>query len=142
MIKIRIPKNFFDELPPAPPYIPVTRQEDEDDTQSDSGSIFRTACDSYGILREYPCGKPSITPDNHHSISNISDSPNLSLDPSQSHPSSSSSSSQSHSGIATQKLVSTNIYEPFQNASTFHLMDWFYRPSLTKSIAELNTLVK
>src|SRR5258707_8085094 len=75
MIKIRIPKNFFDELPPAPPYIPVTGQEDEDDTQSDSGSIFRTACHSYGILREYPCGKPSITPDNHKpSITPVLDS--------------------------------------------------------------------
>jgi hypothetical protein len=91
---------------------------------------FRTARDSYGILREYPCGKPSITPDHHHSISKVSDSPYLSLDPLQSYPSS-----------ANPKLM-TNIFEPFRNASTFRLMDWFYRPSMTKSIAEVNMLVK
>ena len=77
-----------------------------------------------------------ITPDPHHSISKVSDSPYLSLDPSQPLP----SIPRSLSGTATQKLA--KIFAPFQNASTFRLMDWFYRPSLTKSIVEVNALVK
>jgi len=121
MIRIRIPRNFPDILPPAPPYIPPTEPEDEDDSESTTALIgFRTACDSYGISREYPCGKPSITPNSHNSIYEVSDSPYL-------------------SSLTTNP---TNNFEPFRNASTFRLMDWFYRPSITKSIAEVNALVK
>ena len=100
---------------------------------------FRTAPDSYGVLREYPCGKPSITPDRHHSISEVSDSPYLALNPSQS-----PSASQSHSAISSHKLTMkpTNPFAPFQNASTFRLMDWFYRSSIKKSNAELNELIR
>ena len=35
-----------------------------------------------------------------------------------------------------------NPFGPFWNVSTYRLMDWFYRPSLTKSISELSALVR
>ena len=38
--------------------------------------------------------------------------------------------------------VATDFFEPFHNPSTFRLMSWFSRPSITKSITELNTLVR
>jgi hypothetical protein len=59
--------------------------EDDDGAESATGPLegFRTARDIYGVSREYSFGRPSITPDLHHTISKISDSPYQSLDPSQ-----------------------------------------------------------
>ena len=118
-MKIRIPQRFHDYLPPAPPYIP----EDDDTSsasESDARSPFRTEYDSYGVFREYLHGKPSITPDLFYTLTDISDSPYLPV----------------------VKNSATQFFEPFRNASIFRLMTWFYRPSITKSITELNTLVK
>jgi hypothetical protein len=127
-LRIRIPRRFQDELPPAPPYIP-----DDNDIPS---NLFRTERDSYGVLREYVHGKPSITPDLYHTLTDITDSPYLALDPS-------SRSRQDHPvQSVSSNTVDTEFFEPFRNPSTFRLMAWFYRPSITKSITELNTLVK
>lgn len=41
---------------------------------------FRTDRDSFGILREYSQGCPSITPDDYHSLSKKSDSPYHAID--------------------------------------------------------------
>ena len=131
-MKIRIPQRFLDELPPAPPYIP-----DDDDisfvSESDVHPPFRTEEDSYGVFREYLHGSPSITPDLYHSLIDITDSPYLALDPSNPGP---------HCLANIITLTGTKFFEPFPNPSTFRLMSWFYRPSITKSITELNTLVQ
>jgi hypothetical protein len=128
-LRIRIPQRFRDELPPAPPYIP-----DDDDTssrsESEAHSPFRTENDSYGVFREYLHGKPSITPDLYHTLTDISDSPYLSSAPD--HP----------LALQSVKKVASEFFEPFRNPSTFRLMTWFYRPSITKSITELTSLVK
>jgi hypothetical protein len=130
-LKIRIPQRFQDELPPAPPYIP-----DDDDisefsgSESNAHSPFRTEHNSYGVFREYLHGKPSITPDLSHTLTDVTDTPYLAPDPSSSRP--------NHQ----VQIVATEFFEPFRNPSTFRLMSWFYRPSITKSITELNTLVK
>jgi hypothetical protein len=133
-LKIRIPKRFQDELPPAPPYIP---DDDDDDisyvSESDAHSPFRTEPDSYGVFREYLHGKPSITPDLYHTLTDVTDAPYLTLDP--------SNSGQYHPVQMVEK-VATVFFEPFRNPSIFRLMSWFYRPSITKSITELNSLVK
>ena len=133
ILKIRIPRRFQDELPPAPPYIP-----DDDDisgSEFDAHSPFRSEEDSYGVFREYLHGKPSITPDLYHNLTDITDSPYLALDP--------SSSGRYHPMQMIKKgFTGTEFFEPFRNASTFRLMSWFYRPSITKSITELNTLVE
>ena len=49
-------------------------------------NAYRTTPDSYGVLREYQCGKPSITPDELYSITAVSDSPYLATDPEDSVP--------------------------------------------------------
>jgi hypothetical protein len=135
-LKIRIPQRFRDELPPAPPYIP---DDDNISSRSESDAAhspkFRTEQDGYGVFREYLHGKPSITPDLYHTLTNVTDSPYLALDPSSSVP----NSRPYHPAAPVQ---TTKFFEPFPNPSTFRLMTWFYRPSITKSITELNTLVK
>jgi len=97
---------------------------------------------SYGVLQEYTQGKPSITPDQYHTLSEVADSPYLALDPSSG--SSLRQSLQSAFGTAIQKVATQTreFFEPFCNALIFCLMTWFYQPSITKSIVELNSLVK
>ena len=150
--KIRIPREFHNELPPAPLYIPEPDDSDGDlnndgtppsETQSsNASSIFQTEHDSYSVLREYTQGKPSITPDQYHTLSEVTDLPYLALDPSSG--SSLCQSLQSAFGTAVQKVVTQmrEFFEPFHNALIFRLMTWFYQPSITKSIVELNSLVK
>ena len=141
-MKIRIPRRFRDELPPAPPDIPAADNLEEelgsprpsDSVEEASGSAFRTEPDSYGVIREYACGKPTTTPDHLYSISDTS---NLYQDPLPAR-----FSSVVGSAIETLKHTAVNFFQPFRNASIFHLMSWFYRPSITKSIGELNSLVK
>ena len=138
-MKIKIPRRFQDELPPAPPYIP-----NDDDissgSESDARSPFQTQPDSYGVFREYLHRKPSITPDLYHTLCDVSDSPYLALDPSGSGPYHPVQSLQMVKKVATDSR--SWFFEPFRNPSTFRLMTWFYRPSITKSITKLNTLVK
>jgi len=40
------------------------------------------------------------------------------------------------------KVVIKHFYEPFWNPTIFHLMSWFYCLLITKSIGEVNALVK
>jgi len=101
---------------------------------------FRTECDSYGVYREYAHGKPTITPDQHYTLSDVSDSPYLSLDPSASTPT-------SILGLVFQKVQQTvkvlkPFFAPFRNPTVYRLMDWFYNSSVTKSLHDLNQLVK
>ena len=147
-----------DELPPPPPYIPAINDNSLDDTNldfstpidpnippnSNTGYIFLTTPDSYGIYRKYSNGKPSITPDENYNISDISDSPYLALNPS-------SSSAMPHASSTTNKLAEaaksatnavTTFFAPFRNASIYRLITWFYNSSNTKSISELNSLVR
>ena len=78
---IRLPKRYRDELPPAPPIPipdpePIAEQTQESPTERpelvrESSNTFRTAPDSYGVLREYLPGKPSITPDELYSLTGV-----------------------------------------------------------------------
>jgi hypothetical protein len=70
-------------------------------------------------------------------MSNISDSPYLALDV--------TSESQSLLTVSLRNPVekpSISFFAPFRNASTYRLMSWFYNSSTTKSLGELNSLVK
>lgn len=131
-------------IPDPDPFIEDTASDDPEDETVDTSNVYRTDPDSYGIIREYLHGKPSITPDGNYSLTEVSDSPNIVTE----------DSSDSH--IASRKFLSPlqtlyqaatsttqTIFAPFRNASIYHLMTWFYRSeSNTKSITELNSLVK
>src|ERR1700679_402352 len=141
-----------DELPPHPPLIQDPEMDTEEDVdahlesqQSDQDihsakytGPFCTESDSYGVHREYAHGKPTITPDQYYSISDVSDSPYLS-DP--------SAPSASILGLTLQKVQHTvkslkPFFAPFHNPTVYRLMDWFYNSSVTKSLHDLNPLVK
>ena len=70
----------------------------------------------------------------------VLDSPYLSLNPS-------TSAATSIFGLAFQKVRQTitalkPFYAPFRNPTIYRLMDWFYNCSITKSLLDLNQLVK
>lgn len=144
-LMFRAPRQFQDELPPAPPYIPaVDNLSDEElgspSAQSDPAKkdLFRTEPDSYGVFREYAFGKPATTPDHLYSISDVSNPSVLAQN-------STPGSTLTHAfGSAVRQLKNKagNLFEPFRNASIFRLMSWLYRPSIIKSIGEVNALVK
>ena len=145
---IRIPQRFQDELPPAPPYIPAANNLDEEigsppafhSVEKESQPAFRTEPDSYGVFREYAHGKPTITPDHLYSISDVSNSSHHALGPSLG--SIARISSVLGSAVESLKNKTVMFFEPFRNASIFHLMAWFNRASVIKSISKLNMLVK
>jgi hypothetical protein len=138
-------------LPPAPP-IPIPEpepviedsiSENTSEDTSETSNIFRTDPDSYGIVREYLHGKPSITPDIHYDITEVSDSPYIDTD------NSSISRANNSTFISPiQKIcqiaasAAQTFFSPFRNASTYRLITWFYGASNTKSVTELNSLVK
>jgi hypothetical protein len=115
-----------------------SQQSDQDFPLAKTSGPFCTEYDSYGVYREYEHGKPTITPDQYYSISDVSDSPYLS-DP--------SASSASILGLTLQKVQHTvrslkPFFAPFRNPTVYRLMDWFYNSSVTKSLHDLNQLVK
>jgi Plavaka transposase len=148
-----LPKQYHDQLPPPPAHIPINSSEPEmDEEEQIPASIanvqdhathnsyeYHTEPDSYGVIRQYSQGKPSITPDEHYSLASVSESPYLALDPSE--------SSQPHATSPLQKFCSATstaqtLFAPFSNMSSFRLMSWFYGTSGVKSLSELNSLVK
>ena len=157
--KIRLPKRYHDELPPPPAHIPINSPEpdmDEEEqipasstnvhsleTHTGSSYAYRTEPDSYGVIREYSQGIPSITPDEHYSIANVSESPYLALDPSENFQPRTASPLQSFCSAATSTTSTTQTpFAPFRNVSNFRIMSWFYSSSGVKSLSELNSLVK
>lgn len=141
-------------MPPPPP-IPIPDPEqiiegiadisdDPADKTINTSNLYRTDPDGYGIVREYLHGRPSITPDKHYSLAEVSDSPYMATEDSSDFQ---ATSRTFLSPLQTlyQSAASTaqTIFTPFRNPSIYHLMTWFYRPeSNTKSITELNSLVK
>jgi hypothetical protein len=99
-------------------------------------TAFTTNSNSYGIYRVYPHGRPSYTPDELHTLHQVSDSPTFVKDP---------SASESRAWWAplgsSLKGIQENYFTPFLNASVFRLMTWFYGGSNLKSLGELNRLV-
>jgi len=146
---LRLPKRYRDELPPAPPIPipdpePVAEQTQESPTEMpelESANTFRTAPNSYGVLREYLLGKPSITPDELYSLTGVSDSPYLATDPSDSPPNDSAFPSPLRTLYKAATSTAQSFFAPFRNASIYRLMSWFYSSSSTKSMSELNSLV-
>ena len=104
-------------------------------------NIFRTALDSYGVLREYLAGEPSVTPDELYSLTGVSDSPYLVKDPSDSPPNDSEFPSPLQTLYKAATTTAQSFFAPFRNASIYRLMTWFYSSSNTKSMSKLTSLI-
>jgi hypothetical protein len=88
-----------------------------------------TKPNDFGIFREYLTGIPSLTPKEFSGMDNLYISPTF--------PQSELSPS---SPIGTNPRL--NFFAPYLNVSTFRLMHWYQVISSTKSLGELNRLVK
>ena len=104
-------------------------------------SEFQTDSNSFGVYHIYQSSKPTYMPDESFTISSVSDSPNFVV-----HRPDNASKWSSPFGItdpSTNPTSSTSTsYLPFKNLSIFHLMQWFYDTSVTKSLQSLNSLVQ
>jgi hypothetical protein len=131
-------------IPDADPDFEDTASEHVVETEAGNpSSVYRTDPDSYGVIREYLYGQPSITPDKHYTLTEISDSPYIATDDSsdsEAKPPTFLSPLQKICQSATSSVQT--LFAPFRNVSIYRLMTWFYSSSTTKSIAELNSLVK
>lgn len=115
-------------------------------THTSNSYEYRTEPDSYGVIRKYSQGIPSITPDDHYNIANVSESPYLALDFSESFQPRTTSTSPLQNFCSTVNATSASTaqtpFAPFRNMSSFRIMSWFYSSSGVKSLSELNSLVK
>jgi len=138
-------------LPPAPP-IPIPDPEPNiEDTASekvvedvvDISNVYCMDPNGYGIIREYSHGRPSITPDQHYNLTEISDSPYIAVDdPPDSQASTLALLSPLQKTCLSAASAVQTLFAPFRNISIYRLMTWFYSSSNTKSVGELNALVK
>lgn len=154
--RIRLPARFRDELPAIPP--PIVPQEVENEAAVDMDieeeeaemtkkpQAFKTHANSFGVYRTYSHGPPSIVPKGDISIS---DSVGIMGEPAQGNPWSalgstnpdSPSPTKEHDNSTTPQTEEEPSYYPFQNASMFYLISWFYNACRTKSFQDLNVLV-
>jgi Plavaka transposase len=136
-----LPKRYRDELPPAPlpvvadiPDLPELPAIVADLTMP----TVKTQANEYGIHREYYGSFPSYDPSEFSSLSDLCNSPALpgNLPPPTQLPWWLRFTS------SVQSITQQTSFAPFLNATTFRLMRWFYSVSNTKSLRELNRLVK
>jgi hypothetical protein len=95
--------------------------------------MYETEANNYGIYRVYSQGCPSYTPDELHTLQQVSDAPTF-------NPETTSTSWWTSFG-SSLRVVKENFFAPFQNPTAFRLMSWFYNGSNLKSLGELDRLV-
>lgn len=96
---------------------------------------YHTAPDPFGIWRSYSQGRPSFTPDIHFSPEQIVDIPELSPFPLP-------QESEDSPLLSWQDSKPKPVYYPFKNPTTYNLVQWYHEGSNTKSISQVNSLVK
>jgi hypothetical protein len=109
------------------PPLPLLADRAHEDMTSDglTSPSFQTKPDGYGVYREYSSGWPSITPDSHSPYFALNTSTQIISTP-----------------LISPDNVEQDWYAPFQNPSTYRLMNWFTNSSITKSMTELQSLVR
>jgi len=96
-------------------------------------TTFETKPNGAGVFRAYPV-MPTSDPDTIIDLEDVCESPNFVS--SESHP-----NRHPLSGIG-DRHQDDRFYAPFPNASIFRLVSWFYSSSVTKSLGDLDTLVR
>jgi hypothetical protein len=96
--------------------------------------VIETEPDTFGLYRSYKT-YPTHDPEEQQGIDDLCDAPGLTTAPNPQ-----SSRWWSGFGSVVKKNVE-NAYAPFLNATVFRLMHWFYNGSLTKSLADFDSLV-
>jgi hypothetical protein len=157
--RLRIPGHYKDFLPseptplahipsktrkprrtraPRPIQVPDSIVEEPDEDLNEAPEFFDTEPNEMGLFRRYYT-IPTHDPADGISLSNVCDSPTLAT-------TSSTSGSRStpfslSSLIGTAQSLAESAFAPFQNITTFRIVNWFYSGSNMKSAAELDHLV-
>lgn len=127
------------EPPRQPMPLPLTSSLTPSPSPPPAPIIFETEPNEFGLYRTYMTF-PTTDPEAERTLDDVCNAP---LNTSRHAPLHSSSSwQQFKAAFNTTRGARENIFHPFQNATIFRLMNWFYNGSNTKTIAELNLLVK
>ncbi|KAI9431388.1 hypothetical protein H4582DRAFT_2085063 [Lactarius indigo] len=150
--RTRLPARYHDVLPPPAPAVihPIAagslgHSDVHSATTLPPSVMYTSPANSYGIHRVYKCGAPSYTPDNDFNLESVADNPNFT------HVSQASSSRTAPSlapfdinpiSVSSSSSVNPVSSQRFENPSIFRLMLWYHNGSLTKSLNDLNVLVR
>ena len=166
----QLPARYRDVLPPVqetnfhpqhdepapevlgddPPQMDI---DDNDNSNSDTSTTpyYDTTPNSYGIFQSFLGEVPRFSP--HGTLDSLCDSPNFDVAKmkrrwwsgiTRAAPLDSDSDSEGEDAPDTPSLqkLRNSYFRPFPNATTFLLMHWFYSGSSSKSLQELDSLVK
>ena len=112
-------------------------------------SIYDTEINSFGVFCSYYRQQPSFT--SEISLDSLCDAPNFGVQRrvkkwwsgiTRSLPSDSAADADQQREAAAVTNIKENYFQPFENATSFLLMNWFYSGSNMKTLAELDRLVK
>lgn len=118
---------------PLPEPVQAPQPREPSPEQPFAPTFIETERNEFGLYRAYP-NMPSSEPDVDISLDVLCDSPGLATAGHTDH--------NWWSGLGSSfSGAIDNIFTPFQNATTFRLMDWFYGGTSSKSIADLDSLV-
>ncbi|THU93782.1 hypothetical protein K435DRAFT_669587 [Dendrothele bispora CBS 962.96] len=123
-------------LPPSPEKVSPPSPEQLKDPSPEPENIpefvyFNTEPNEFGIYRSYP-KLPKKLPDEEIPLDEVCEGPGF--------PSTQPSEPLSVFGTTSRTL--SNTFAPFLNATVFRLMSWFYNGRESKSMADLDELVK
>ncbi|PIL35075.1 hypothetical protein GSI_02863 [Ganoderma sinense ZZ0214-1] len=156
--RVRLPKTYNDFLPSSkgalpsqydrmkprpvavdvPPPLPPTNATSAPPPPE---KVYRTAADAFGIFREY-ARRPQRDPETNLSLEAVCDAPGLEKPAEQDAPKYASIAWITRSvAITVHPTSTTPDYGPFENASQFRLMDYFYGRSDSKSLDALDDLI-
>jgi len=147
----KFPKKFVDFLPnsttqlphlPARPPRPIPQPRafsppptTHDPTPPPPLVVIQTPPNAFGLYREYST-YPTVKRDDQENLDSLCDAPGLAT----------GCSEQSKPWWKAIGLPDSTheggVFAPFLNSTIFRLMNWFYSGSTTKSISELDRLVK
>ncbi|KAG2085530.1 hypothetical protein BD769DRAFT_1681616 [Suillus cothurnatus] len=146
----QLPSRYQDELPALPIPVPipppvddVTHTIPQSPVHSDSGTIesegdvwVHTKPDTFGTFHTYQGIFSSYNPENTSSFDDVCDSCTFQqADGPNEWP--------WYAGFGTAiEAVNHTFFAPFLNATTFHLMNWFYESSSGNSLANVDHLVQ
>ncbi|PIL24586.1 hypothetical protein GSI_12470 [Ganoderma sinense ZZ0214-1] len=155
---VRLPKTYNDFLPSAkgvlpsqynrmkpqpvavdvPPPLPSTNATSAPPPPE---KVYQTAADAFGIFCEY-ARRPQRDPETNVSLEAVCDAPGLEKPAELDAPKYASIAWITRSvAIAVHPTSTTPDYGPFENASQFRLMDYFYGRSDSKSLDALDDLI-
>lgn len=123
------PEEMVDDYPTQ-----ATTGESESSSQEETSYWVQTDPDVFNLFRQYRTSFPMYDPENMAYFGQFCDAPTFKGTPEDQKP--------WYSGITSLlSTASDQYFALFLNASTYHLMNWFYNSSSSKSLGDVDRLV-